>query len=159
MTPTARAASPLALFESGAILMYLAEKTGQFPPTDPAQRYTTLQWLMWQMGGLGPMLGNWAFFHKFAGKDFEDKRPARPLCERGRAPLGGAGSALEPPALDGGRCLHHCRHGHLPWVRNLIGFYEAADVVGWSDFPHVARALAAFLARPAVQRGLEVPRA
>jgi GST-like protein len=66
---------PLTLWESGAILIYLAEKTGQLLPADPAARYQALQWLMWQMGGLGPMLGQLGFFHKFAGKDFEDKRP------------------------------------------------------------------------------------
>ncbi len=73
--PDGPGGQPLALFETGAILVYLAEKTGQFMPTDAAGRYHTLQWLMWQMGGVGPMFGQLGFFHKFAGKDFEDKRP------------------------------------------------------------------------------------
>jgi GST-like protein len=66
----------LPLFESGAILLYLGEKSGQLlGGTDPAQRWQVVQWLMFQMGGIGPMFGQVGFFHKFAGKDYEDKRP------------------------------------------------------------------------------------
>jgi glutathione S-transferase len=75
LDPNGPGGKPLALFESGAILIYLADKSGQFLSADPATRYETIQWLMWQMGGAGPMFGQLGFFHKFAGKDYEDKRP------------------------------------------------------------------------------------
>lgn len=159
LDPHGPGGQPLALFESGAILIYLAEKTGQFLPADPAQRYTTLQWLMWQMGGLGPMLGQLGFFHKFAGKDFEDKRPRDRYVNEAKRLLGVLDKHLSHQPWMVGDVYTIADMAIFPWVRNLIGFYEAAEVVGWSDFPHVARALAAFLARPAVQRGLEVPRA
>src|SRR5690606_23685260 len=75
LDPNGPDGQPLALFESGAILVYLADKTGQLIPTDAAGRYHALQWLMFQMGGVGPMFGQVGFFNKFAGKDYEDKRP------------------------------------------------------------------------------------
>lgn len=75
LDPNGPGGKPLALFESGAILIYLAEKTGKLLPADPAKRYETIQWVMFQMGGIGPMFGQLGFFHKFAGKDYEDKRP------------------------------------------------------------------------------------
>lgn len=157
--PDGPGGQPLALFETGAILVYLAEKTGQFMPTDAAGRYHTLQWLMWQMGGVGPMFGQLGFFHKFAGKDYEDKRPRERYVAESRRLLGVLEQRLTGRDWVMGSHYTIADMAIFPWVRNLIGFYEAAEVVGWSDFPHVARALAAFLARPAVQRGLEVPRA
>ena len=80
--------APLALFESGAILVYLASKTGQFLPADAGGRFETLQWLMFQMGGIGPMFGQLGFFHKFAGKDYEDKRPRDRYVAEARRLLG-----------------------------------------------------------------------
>lgn len=159
LDPNGPGGQPLVLFESGAILIYLAEKTGQFLPQDPAARYETLQWLMWQMGGVGPMFGQLGFFHKFAGKDYEDKRPRERYVAESRRLLGVLEQRLTGRDWVMGSHYTIADMAIFPWVRNLIGFYEAAEVVGWSDFPHVARALAAFLARPAVQRGLEVPRA
>ncbi|MGD9832584.1 MAG: glutathione S-transferase N-terminal domain-containing protein [Piscinibacter sp.] len=148
---------PLALFESGAILVYLAEKTGRFLPADPASRYQTLQWVMFQMGGVGPMFGQLGFFHKFAGKDYEDKRPrdryvaeSRRLLEvldqhlAGRDWIMGAEYTIADIAM-------------WPWVNNLVGFYGAGELVGFADFANVKRVLDAFLARPAVQRGLKIP--
>src|SRR3954451_1648993 len=73
--PKGPSGTPLALFESGAILLYLADKTGQFISLNPNTRYETIQWVMWQMGGVGPTFGQVGFFNKFAGKTYEDKRP------------------------------------------------------------------------------------
>ena len=86
---------PLALFESGAILIYLAEKTGKLIPADAAGRYETIQWLMWQMGGLGPMFGQLGFFHRFAGKAIEDKRPLERYVAESKRLLGVLDSRLE----------------------------------------------------------------
>ncbi|OHC76297.1 MAG: glutathione S-transferase, partial [Rhodoferax sp. RIFCSPLOWO2_12_FULL_60_11] len=148
---------PLPLFESGAILLYLAEKTGQFMPQDAAQRYQTIQWLMWQMGGVGPMFGQLGFFHKFAGKDYEDKRPRDRYVAESKRLLGVLDQRLANRAWIMGDAYTIADIATFPWVRNLIGFYEAGDLVGMQDFPNVTRALAAFVARPAVVRGLGIP--
>lgn len=150
---------PLALWESGAILMYLAEKTGRFLPTDPAQRYQTLQWLMFQMGGIGPMFGQLGFFHKFAGKDIEDKRPLGRYATETRRLLGVLNQHLAGRDWMLGAEYTIADIAIFPWVRNLVGFYGAGDLVGFSDFPDVERVLQAFLARPAVARGLTIPAA
>lgn len=148
---------PIALFESGAILMYLAEKTGRLMPTLAAHRYETVQWLMWQMGGVGPMIGQLGFFHKFAGKEFEDKRPRDRYAAETRRLL-----KVLNQRLTGREWLMDSEYtiadiAVFPWIRNLVGFYEAGDLVGYADFPEVDRALQAFLQRPAVQRGLNIP--
>jgi len=155
--PNGPGGQPLALFESGAILLYLAEKTGQFLPTDPAARYETIQWLMFQMGGIGPMFGQLGFFNVFAGKDFEDKRPRDRYVAESRRLLGVLNQRLATRAWVMGDDYTIADMAILPWVRNLIERYQAADLVGFADFAHVARALAAFVARPAVARGLLVP--
>lgn len=144
---------PLPLFESGAILIYLAEKTGQF--LDPAQRYETIAWLMWQMGGLGPMFGQVGFFHKFAGRAIEDKRPLERYVNESKRLLGVLDGRLEGRDwIMGDYSIADI--ASLGWVRNLIGFYEARDLVGFDDFSNVGAWLERGLARPAVQRGLVV---
>ena len=148
---------PLALFETGAILVYLAEKTGQFMPTDAAGRYQTLQWLMWQVGGVGPMFGQLGFFHKFAGKDFEDKRPRDRYVAESRRLLGVLDKHLVGRDWIMGADYTIADIAVFPWVRNLVGFYEAGELVGFGDFAEVQRVLAAFVARPAVVRGLVIP--
>ena len=148
---------PLALFESGAILIYLAEKTGQFLPQDPAARYETLQWLMFQMGGVGPMFGQLGFFHKFAGKDFEDKRPRDRYASETRRLLGVLNQRLEGRSWLMGEDYTIADIATWPWVRNLVGFYGAGELVGFADFPNLARVIEAFEKRPAVQRGLNIP--
>jgi GST-like protein len=155
--PDGPGGAPLALFESGAILLYLAEKTGRFLPQDAARRYETIQWLMFQMGGIGPMFGQVGFFHKFAGKEFEDKRPRDRYIAEARRLLGVLNQRLDGRSWIMGDDYTIADIAIFPWVRNLIGYYGAGELVGYSDFPHVARALDAFVARPAVVRGLAIP--
>jgi len=157
LDPNGPGGQPLALFESGAILLYLAEKTGQFLPTDVAARYEAIQWLMFQMGGIGPMFGQLGFFTIFAGKDFEDKRPRDRYAAESRRLLGVLNQRLEHRAWVMGDSYTIADIAIFPWVRNLIERYHASDLVGMHDFAHVTRALAAFVARPGVQRGLLVP--
>ena len=157
LDPNGPGAKPLALFESGAILLYLAEKTGRLLPTDAALRYETIQWLMWQMGGVGPMFGQVGFFHKFAGKDFDDKRPRDRYVAESRRLLGVLDGRLAGREWIMGDAYSIADVAVWPWVRNLLGFYAAGELVGIGDFGNVTRALNAFVARPAVQRGLTVP--
>lgn len=148
---------PLPLFESGAILIYLAEKTGRFLPRDAAGRYATLQWLMFQMGGIGPMFGQLGFFHKFAGKDYEDKRPRDRYVAESRRLLGVLDRQLQDRAWLTGDEYGIADIAIFPWVRNLVGFYGAGELVGYEEFTQVQRVLEAFQQRPAVIRGLQIP--
>ncbi|NGY05006.1 glutathione S-transferase N-terminal domain-containing protein [Solimonas terrae] len=149
--------APLPLFESGAILIYLADRHGLFMPAHAAGRYETIQWLMFQMGGIGPMFGQLGFFHKFAGKDYEDKRPRDRYVAESRRLLQVLDQRLQGRAWIMGETYTIADIATFPWVRNLIGFYAAREIVGFSDFRNVQRVLDAFLARPAVQRGLAIP--
>lgn len=157
LDPNGPGGQPLALFESGAILIYLAEKTGRFLPTDPALRYETIQWLMFQMGGIGPMFGQLGFFHKFAGKDFEDKRPRDRYVAESKRLLGVLDKHLANRQWMVGDEYSIADIAIFPWVRNLNGFYEAGELVDFSSFQNVVRVLSAFVARPAVIKGLEIP--
>ena len=157
LDPNGPGGQPLALFESGAILLYLAEKTGQFLPADAAARYETIQWLMFQMAGIGPMFGQLGFFHFFAGKDYEDKRPRDRYVAESRRLLGVLDQRLATRTWIMGDDYTIADIATFPWVRNLIDRYQAGDLVGIQDFGHVTRALAAFVARPAVARGLGIP--
>jgi GSH-dependent disulfide-bond oxidoreductase len=157
LDPNGPGGRPLALFESGAILVYLAEKTGQFLPADAAARYETLQWLMFQMGGVGPMFGQVGFFNRFAGRDYEDKRPRDRYVAEARRLLGVLNGRLAGRSWVTGEAYTIADMAIFPWVRNLTGYYEAGELVGFSDFPHVARALGRFVARPAVVRGIAIP--
>jgi len=158
LDPNGPDGKPIALFESGAILIYLAEKTGKLMPQDAAGRYETMQWLMFQMGGIGPMFGQLGFFHKFAGKDYDDKRPRDRYVAESKRLLAVLNQRLATRNWIMGDDYSIADIATFPWVRNLIGFYGAGDLVGFTDFPHVARALAAFVARPAVVKGLEIPK-
>jgi len=155
--PDGPGGKPLPLWETGAILIYLAEKTGRFMPHDAARRYETIQWVMWQMGGVGPMFGQLGFFHKFAGKDYEDKRPRDRYVAESKRLLGVLNGRLATRDWIMGNDYTIADIATFPWVRNLIGFYGAGDLVGINDFPHVTRALEAFVARPAVVKGLTIP--
>ncbi|HEY7889294.1 MAG TPA: glutathione S-transferase N-terminal domain-containing protein [Steroidobacteraceae bacterium] len=147
----------LPLFESGAILIYLAEKTSRLLPSDPAERYLTIQWLMFQMGGIGPMFGQVGFFNKFGGRNYEDKRPRDRYVEEAKRLLRVLDAQLAKHSWIAGEEYTIADVATFPWVRNLIGFYEAGDLVGIGDFANVTRALERFLARPAVARGLAIP--
>jgi GST-like protein len=156
--PAGPGGEPLPLFESGAILVYLAEKSGQFLPRAPAARYETLQWLMFQVGAVGPMFGQVGFFHKFAGRDYEDKRPRDRYVAEAHRVLRVLEARLAARDWLLGDAYTIADMAVFPWVRNLVGFYGAGDLVGMADFPHVNRVLATFIARPAVARGLMIPR-
>jgi GST-like protein len=155
--PNGPGGKPLTLFESGAILLYLAEKTGQFIPQDAAGRYETLQWVFWQVGGVGPMFGQVGFFYKYAGKEFEDKRPRDRYVAESRRLLGVLNQRLATRSWVMGEAYTIADIAIFPWVRGLLSYYKAGALVGIQDFPHVTRALAAFVARPAVVRGLKIP--
>ncbi|MBB1595413.1 glutathione S-transferase N-terminal domain-containing protein [Achromobacter sp. UMC46] len=159
LDPNGPDGKPLALFESGAILIYLASKTGQFIPADTAGRYETLQWIMFQMGGIGPMFGQLGFFHTFAGKEYEDKRPRDRYVAESKRLLGVLDQRLQGRDWVMGDEYTIADIAILPWVRNLVGFYGAGDLVEFSQFKNVARVLEAFVARPAVAKGLTIPAA
>ncbi len=158
LDPNGPGGKPLALFESGAILVYLAAKSGLFMPKDDAGRYEVLQWLMFQMGGIGPMFGQVGFFYKFAGKDYEDKRPLDRYVAESKRLLAVLDQRLAGRAWVMGDGYSIADMAIFPWVRSLVGFYGAGDLVGFDSFPHVKRVLDAFLARPAVARGLNIPK-
>ncbi|VVP36110.1 MULTISPECIES: glutathione binding-like protein [Pseudomonas] len=158
LDPHGPGGQPLPLFESGAILIYLADKSGQLLAQEGASRYETIQWLMFQMGGIGPMFGQLGFFNKFAGKDYEDKRPRDRYVEESKRLLGVLDKRLQGREWIMGERYTIADIATFPWIRNLIGFYEAGDLVGIQNFPNVTRVLEKFLARPAVKRGLEIPK-
>ncbi|MBU0826959.1 MAG: glutathione S-transferase N-terminal domain-containing protein [Gammaproteobacteria bacterium] len=157
LDPNGPGGQPLALFESGAILLYLAEKTGQLIPQDATARYESIQWVMWQMGGLGPMFGQLGFFHKFAGKDYEDKRPRDRYVAESKRLLAVLNQRLAGRQWVMGDQYTIADIAILPWVRNLIGFYGAGELVEFDQFTELKRVLDVFVARPAVVKGLNIP--
>ena len=156
--PDGPGGKPFGLFESGAILQYLGEKTGKLLPADPARRYETIQWVYFQMGGVGPMFGQVGYFHKFAGKEIADKRPLERYRNETMRLLGVLESRLGPRQwiMDDEYTIADI--SLLGWVRNLIGFYGARELVEFDRFKHVAAWLERGLARPAVQRGVAIPK-
>ena len=157
LDPDGPGGAPMPLWESGAILLYLAEKAGKLLPSNPARRYETVQWLMFQMGGLGPMFGQLGFFHHFAGKAIEDKRPLERYANESRRLLGVLDGRLAEGRWIMGEDYTIADIATFPWVRNVLVNYGAGDLLAFSSRRHVARALDAFLERPAVIRGLTVP--
>jgi len=157
LDPDGPGGKPLGLFESGAILLYLAEKTGKLLPQDPARRYEAIQWVFFQMAAIGPMFGQVGFFHKFAGRDIADKRPLERYANESRRLLGVLDKRLSGRDWIMGADYTIADVATLGWVRNLVGFYGAGDLVGYADFKQVAAWLERGLARPAVQRGLAIP--
>ena len=157
LDPNGPGGEPLPLFESGAILIYLADKAQRLLPQEPAARYQTIQWLMFQMGGIGPMFGQVGFFNKFAGKDYEDKRPRDRYVGEAKRLLGVLDRHLEGRSWMMGDSYTIADIAIFPWVNVLNTFYGAAELVGLEDFTNVMRVLEVFLARPAVVRGLNIP--
>jgi GST-like protein len=157
--PNGPGGEPLALFESGAILVYLADKAGQrLLPKGAAAQYETLQWVMFQMGGIGPMFGQVGFFMKFAGKDFEDKRPRDRYVAESKRLLAVLDNRLEGRAWIMGDDYTIADIATFPWVRNLVGFYGAGELVEFPRYSNVNRVLEEFVKRPAVERGLSIPK-
>jgi GST-like protein len=148
---------PVALWESGAILIYLAEKTGKLLPKDPIARIETIQWVFFQMAAVGPMFGQVGFFHKFAGKDYEDKRPRDRYVAESKRLLGVLEGRLADRKFIMGDDYTIADIALLGWVRNINGFYEAGELVDYGSLKHVPAWLERCLSRPAVQRGLEIP--
>jgi GST-like protein len=155
--PDGPGGEPLALFESGAILLYLADKSGQFIPADPARRWETIQWVFFQMASIGPMFGQVGFFNKFAGKAYEDKRPLQRYVGESKRLLGVLDGRLAGRRWLMGDDYTVADIATLGWVNNLITFYEARELVDYDRFAHVGGWLERGLARPAVQRGLKIP--
>ena len=147
--------APIALFESGAILLYLAEKTGKLIGSNAADKAHVTQWLMFQMGGLGPMLGQLGFFYKFAGSEIEDPRPRERYIDEAKRLLAVIDKQLEGQDWIAGE-YSIADIAIAPWL-GALDFYEAKDVVGWGDLKNVAAYMERFLERPAVQIGLNTP--
>ncbi|QRP62424.1 glutathione S-transferase N-terminal domain-containing protein [Rhodanobacter sp. FDAARGOS 1247] len=155
--PDGPGGEPLALFESGAILLYLADKTGQFIPADAARRWETIQWVFFQMASIGPMFGQVGFFNKFAGKSYEDKRPLQRYVDESKRLLGVLDAQLDGRDWIMGNDYTIADIATLGWVNNLVTFYEARELVAFDSFGNVSAWLERGLARPAVQRGLKIP--
>jgi len=148
---------PLALFESGAILLYLADKTGQLIPTDPILRWEVIQWVFFQMASIGPMFGQLGFFNKFAGKEYADKRPLERYVKESKRLLGVLDARLDGREWIMGEEYTIADIASIGWVNNLITFYEARELVEYDSFANVDAWLKRALQRPAVQRGLKIP--
>ncbi len=147
--------NPIGLFETGAMLIYLGDKTGQFLPRSGAQRYHTIQWLMWQMGGLGPMFGQVGYFHRYKGSEIEDPRPRTRYYTEANRLLGVLDRQLQGRDwITGDYSIADMAVG--PWLRTVRVNYEAEAETGMDGFANVQAYLDRFLARPAVQRGIEV---
>lgn len=147
--------TPVTLFESGAILIYLAEKSGKLIGKTAAEKATVIQWLMFQMGGVGPMFGQLGFFYKFAGADIEDPRPRERYINEAKRLLAVIDKQLEGQDwIAGGYSIADI--ALAPWLAALA-FYEAEEIVGLSGFGNVTAYIARFMARPAVIKGRNIP--
>ena len=155
--PDGPGGEPIGLFESGAILLYLAEKTGRLMPLDPALRYETIQWVFFQMANVGPMFGQLGFFYKFAGKEIADKRPLNRYVDESKRLIGVLETRLTGRRWIMGDDFTIADIAHVGWLRSLLQFYEAGELVGIEAFPNVQAWLERTLARPAVAAGLSIP--
>lgn len=148
---------PLGLWESGAILIYLAEKTGKLLSADPVKRIQTIQWLMFQIGGVGPMFGQLGFFHKFAGKEIEDKRPFERYRDESMRLLKVLDRQLAKGDYLVGNEYSIADLATWPWLKVITGFYEAGELLGINDFKNVQAWTALCADRPASQKAINIP--
>lgn len=154
--PNGPEGEPIGIFESGAILLYLGDKTGKLLPRAGAARYHTIQWLMWQMGGVGPMFGQVGYFHRYKGSEIEDPRPRERYYNEARRLLGVLDRQLEGRDWITGE-FSIADIATAPWLRTLEVNYDALEETGRNGFKNVMAWYDRFFARPAVQRGLLVP--
>lgn len=154
--PNGPGGAPLTLFESGAILIYLAEKTGKLLGSTPEDKFHAIQWLMFQMGGVGPMFGQVGFFVKFAGSEIEDPRPRERYLNEAKRLLNVVNGTLSDRDWIVGSDFTIADIALAPWL-GALDFYGAKDLVGWDDFKNVHAYLERFNARPAVERGRNIP--
>ena len=153
--PDGPGGQPLALAESGAILIYLADKSGELLG-EGSRRYETIQWVMWQMGHVGPMFGQVGFFHRFSGRHWDDKRPLQRFAQESKRLLRVLDERLDGQEwVMGDYSIADISLGG--WVRNLVEYYQAGELVDYASLQHVPRWLNRWLERPAVQRGLQIP--
>ncbi|WP_226643591.1 glutathione S-transferase N-terminal domain-containing protein [Microbulbifer variabilis] len=157
LDPDGPEGEPIAMFESGAILLYLADKTGRLVPANGSLRLETIQWLFFQMAAIGPIFGQVGYFNKFAGKAIEDKRPLQRYVAEARRLLVVLDHRLEGSKWIMGDQYTIADIATIGWVQNLITFYEARELVDYDSLTHLPAWLDRALARPAVQRGLNVP--
>ena len=155
--PNGSGDKPIGIWESGAILIYLAEKSGKLLSSDPATRIDTLQWLMFQMGGLGPMFGQFGFFHKFAGKEIEDKRPLERYRDESIRLLGVLDKQLANGDYIVGNEYSIADIATWPWLRAMTGFYEAGDIIGIDNFKNVQAWTSRCMERPASEKAASIP--
>ncbi|WPE22391.1 glutathione binding-like protein [Shinella zoogloeoides] len=156
--PDGPGGKPIGLFESGAILVYLAEKTGKLIPADPAARYEMLCWVMFQMGGIGPMFGQFGHFHKFAAeKVANNSYPVERYRDESKRLLSVLEERLKDRQWIMGDEYTIADIATFPWVRGADVFYGGREVLDYAGFPAVMAWLERCLARPAAQKGLELP--
>ena len=155
--PDGPGGKPLALFESGAILHYLAEKSGKLLPADPARRIETIQWVFFQMAAVGPNFGQVGFFYRFAGKAIEDKRPLERFVNEAKRLMGVLETRLKDREWIMGDEYTIADIAIFPWVRTLRVFYEADELIGLADFPETMAWTERCLARPASEKGINIP--
>jgi len=148
--------TPLGLFESGAILIYLAEKSGKLLGNTPSERTKVLQWLMFQMGGVGPMFGQLGYFYAFAGKEIEDPRPRERFINEAKRLLNVIEQQLDGQEWIAGD-FSIADIAIAPWLETLRKFYKAEEVTELMSFTEINRYLDAFNSRPAVQTGWNKP--
>lgn len=148
---------PLSLFESGAILEYLAHKSGKLMPQDPTLAWQARQWVYFQVGGIGPMFGQVGYFKKFDGKEISDPRVLQRYVDESKRLFGILDQHLDDRTWMMGDEFTIADVALIGMVRNFISFYEAGDLVGYDSFSHVKAWMTRSLARPAVQRGLAIP--
>ena len=158
LDPNGPGGVPLALFESGAILLYLAEKTARCVPADPTRRWETIQWVFFQMAFIGPMFGQVGYFNKYAGTQVEDKRPLQHYVDQSKRLLGVLDDRLARRDWIMGDDYTIADIATLGWVDNLVTFYQARELVAFDGFRNVVAWLDRGMARPAVQRGMQIPR-